>query len=106
VKVSILGVTDPENPVTITIMGVTQDEPLNGLGDRDTAPDAVLQGASVLVRAERSGLGNGRVYRINFRADDGVGGVCYGFVTACVPHDQGAGSNCIDDGQNVNSLGP
>jgi hypothetical protein len=41
---------------------VTQSEPLNGLGDGDTSPDAVLQGDSVLLRAERSGLGTGQRY--------------------------------------------
>lgn len=109
VKIRILGVTDPENAqVTITVTGVTQDEPLNGLGDGDTSPDAVLQGSTVLIRAERSGQGNGRVYRINFIASDGVGGTCTGSVTVCVPHDQGHNGECecVDDGQNVNSLGP
>jgi hypothetical protein len=105
--VSIVGVSDPENSqVTITILGVTQDEPTNGLGDGDTALDAVIQGNKVLLRAERSGLGNGRVYRITFQADDGSGGVCTGTVTVCVPHDQGQGCNCIDDGLVVNSLMP
>lgn len=56
IAVSIMGVTDPENnEITITIMDVTQDEPINGLGDGDTAPDAVIQGGTVLLRAERAG---------------------------------------------------
>jgi hypothetical protein len=108
VKVGILGVTDPDNNrIAITVVGVTQDEPLNGLGDGDTAPDAVIQGSTVLLRSERSGLGNGRVYRIYFVADDGAGGACTGSVTVCVPHDQGhpGECQCIDDGQSVNSLG-
>ena len=112
--ITILGVSDPEaGNVTITILGVTQDEPLNGLGDGDTTPDAVIQGDTVLLRVERAGTnpaggggaGNGRVYRISFQADDGVGGVCTGTVTVCVPHDRGQGENCIDDGQVYNSLG-
>ncbi|MBI2877021.1 MAG: hypothetical protein HYY20_09085 [Candidatus Tectomicrobia bacterium] len=53
---------------------MTQDAPVNGLGDGDTSPDAVLQGSSVLLRAERSGQGNGRVYAVHFTADDGLGG--------------------------------
>jgi hypothetical protein len=107
IEVSVLGVTDPENSVvTITILGVTQDEPLNGLGDGDTAPDAAIQGSSVLLRAERSGTGNGRVYRVTFQADDGSGGYCTGEVTVCVPHDKGKNAPpCVDDGQNFNSLG-
>ncbi len=107
IPVTITGVSDPDDEeVLITILDVTQDEPLNGLGDGDTAPDAVIQGDTVLLRAERAGGGNGRVYRISFMADDGVAGVCTGSVTVCVPHDKGQGSNCIDDGQLYDSLGP
>ena len=106
VPVTILAVTDPEpDRVTITILNVTQDEPLSGLGDGDTAPDAAIQGSTVLLRAERSGTGNGRVYHITFEADDGVGGRCTGYVTVRVPHDKRAGASCIDDGQVYSSLG-
>src|SRR5207248_3777819 len=66
-KVQIAGVTDPDDAtVNIAVTRVTQDEPLNGLGDGDTAPDAVLVADRVLLRAERSGTGNGRVYVIDF----------------------------------------
>ena len=41
---------------------VTQDEPVNGLGDGDTGPDAVTLSDGILLRAERSGTGDGRVY--------------------------------------------
>jgi hypothetical protein len=103
----ILGVTDADNdPVTITVTEVTQDEPVDGLGDGDASPDAVLQGAEVWLRAERSGRGNGRVYQVTFQADDGRGGQCTGVTTVCVPHDRRKGSSCIDDGQQHNSLEP
>ena len=109
VNISILGVTDPDgDPVTITITKITQDEPLNGLGDGDTAPDGAGIGTSTAqVRAERAGTpkvpGNGRVYMISFVASDGKGGTCNGSVAVCVPHDQRPGHVCIDDGQNYNS---
>jgi hypothetical protein len=108
VSIAIGGVTEPhEHQVTLTVTGVTQDEPVNGLGDGDRSPDAVLQeDGKVLLRAERAGTGNGRVYHVAFRADDGAGGHCTGFVTVCVPHDQGRGTTCIDDGQQYNSLQP
>jgi len=108
VSIAIGGVTDPdENQVTLTVTQVTQDEPVNGLGDGDTSPDAVLQeGGKVLLRAERAGTGNGRVYHVAFMADDGAGGQCTGVVTVCVPHDQGKGNTCIDDGQQYNALQP
>lgn len=103
-SISILGVTDPDdNEVTITVTAVTQDEPVNGLGDGDTAPDAILQGETVLIRAERSGTGNGRVYRIEFIADDGAGGNCSGSVTVFVPHDMKKPIQAIDDGQLYDS---
>ena len=104
VPVGIIGVADPDNDlVTISVTGVTQDEPVNGLGDGDTSPDAVVQGATVLLRAERAGTGNGRVYTVAFTADDGFGGSCTGHVTVCVPHNRQQGT-CGDNGQQYNSL--
>jgi hypothetical protein len=116
VDISIAGVTDPDgNPVTVTVTSVRQDEPTNGLGDGDTPIDAVLQGPGqpVQIRAERSGWkggqskddhGDGRVYHIDFTASDGRGGVCTGSVTTCVPHDQGKGAACVDEGPLYDSL--
>ena len=102
----IVGVTDPNNEnIDITVNSVTQDEPVNGLGDGDTRPDAVIQDSNVLLRAERSGNGNGRVYHVNFTANDGAGGICTGTVTVCVPHDR-RDTGCIDDGQIHDSLQP
>ena len=106
VAVALGGVSDPDNDqTTLTVTGVTQDEPVQGLGDGDTSPDAVLQRDKVLLRAERSGTGNGRVYRVSFMADDGHGGSCTGAVTVCVPHDRRPGT-CVDDGQQYNATQP
>jgi hypothetical protein len=102
----VVGVADPEDrDVTITITAVTQDEPVNGHGDGDTSPDAVLQGASVLLRAERSGCGTGRVYAVAFEAEDANGAVCTGRAVVCVPHDR-RGGVCVDEGQRYDSLLP
>jgi PKD repeat protein len=105
IPLSIVGVTDPDNdPVTIHITGVRQDEPVNGSGDGNTSPDATGVGTgTVRVRSERSGQGDGRVYHISFRADDGKGGICTYKVTVCVPHDQGQHNTCIDQGQLFDS---
>lgn len=85
VPVSILGVADPDNNATITIDAVTQDEPTEGTGDGDTGIDAVIQpDGTVLLRAERAGSGDGRVYRIHFTASDPEGTVT-GTVTVTVP---------------------
>ena len=63
--------------------------------------DAVVAVASLLLRAERSGKGNGRVYEVAFTATDGAGGNCEGTVSVCVPHDRR--SSCVDDGQDFDS---
>lgn len=105
--VRIVGVSDPDNnPVTVTTIGVTQDEPVNGLGDGDTSPDAMWKKETLLLRAERAGGGNGRVYRVRFQATDGQGGSCTGAVTVCVLHDRGHGKVCVDDGQQYDSAQP
>lgn len=106
-SVNVTGVSDPENDaLTLTITKVTQDEPVDGLGDGDTSPDAVIQGAKALLRAERSGNGNGRVYQLYFTADDGQGGVCSGSVKVSVPHSKNQGDSALDDGQFYDSIQP
>jgi hypothetical protein len=103
VPIAISGVTDPDgDSVTLTITGITQDEPLNGLGDGDICPDGFGAGASqAQVRAERSETGNGRVYAISFTASDGKGGTCQGRVGVGVPHDRK--DTPVDDGQKFDS---
>jgi hypothetical protein len=105
VPIKIIGVADPDDDdVIITITGVTQDEPEDGLGDGDTAPDAVIQGdGTVLIRAERDGDGNGRIYVISFSASDEFGQTTTGSIEVCVPHSR-KDSTCVDDGQVYDSL--
>lgn len=104
--VTIGGVSDPDgDPTTVNVTAVSQDEPVNGTGDGDTSPDAILgTGANLQVRAERSGSGDGRVYRITFQAADGKGGTCNTTVTVGVPHSNNG--TPIDSGGNYNSLLP
>lgn len=105
--IAITGVGDPDNDdITLAITGVTQDEPVNGLGDGDTSPDAVVDGSRVMVRAERAGNGNGRVYTVHFTATDAAGASCSGAVRVTVPHSQKRGSTAIDDGQAYDSRQP
>jgi Tol biopolymer transport system component len=86
VPITLDGATDPDgDAVTLSVDGVTQDEPVVGSGD-NTSPDAVDQGDGQLrVRAERNPHGDGRVYRIAFMASDGRGGSCSGTATVSVP---------------------
>ena len=109
-QISIVGVMDADaayNTVTLDVTSVTQDEPVNGLGDGDSNPDAVIQHDSVedtiLIRAERSGTGNGRVYQINFTASDGAES-CQGTVQMSVPHSRK--STAVDDGQVYDATQP
>ena len=91
--ITLSGATDPDgDPVTITITGVTQDEPVNGKADGNTSPDVVAGPTEdqVRLRAERSGRGDGRVYTIAYTAKDPSGASCSGTVTVTVPHDKRA----------------
>ena len=98
--IKIVKVYDPDrdDKVTIKCESIYQDEPLNARGDGDTEPDATCYDDKIYVRAERSGTGDGRVYHIKFKATDKKGKYCYGEVKVCVPHDQGKGSTCVDQG--------
>jgi trimeric autotransporter adhesin len=88
--VTITGASDPEGDDIVTaVTGVTQDEPVNGLGDGDVSPDAVLGPLShqVRLRAERSGTGDGRVYRIAVTVTDEFGLSCDATLRVGVAHD-------------------
>jgi len=106
--VKVAGVTDADgDPITITITSISQDEPLNALGDGNTCPDADGVGTDAAsIRSERSGTADGRVYTIGFEAADGQGGQCTGEVTVCVPHDPGKHKTCVDEGPLFDSTGP
>jgi len=63
-----------------TLVSIISNEPDNGLGDGDTHND--IQDALVgtddrtfLLRAERSGIGHGRIYMVTYRATDFSGNV-------------------------------
>jgi hypothetical protein len=56
------------------ITSVSSNEPINGLGDGDMAPDWQIRGnLTVDLRSERSGTGNGRIYTINLNCVDAAG---------------------------------
>src|SRR5205823_6771820 len=56
------------------VLTVTSNEPTNGLGDGDTAPDwEVVDAHHVRLRQERSGLEPGRIYTITITAADSAG---------------------------------
>jgi hypothetical protein len=111
--IRVKGVTDPDgDDVAITIDSIFQDEPVDTYGDGKYTPDGRGVGTSkAWVRAERASgswwnswwswpwkrshgkkkmksKSNGRVYHIDFTADDGNGDTCSGKVLVGVPHDK------------------
>jgi hypothetical protein len=103
VKVTLSGATDADgDALTYSITGVTQDEKVVG-PPGTTSPDAVLgtSGDSVLLRAERDPMGDGRVYTISFSVSDGEDS-CTGTVSVSVPRKKG--EKAYDSGQKYNSL--
>jgi hypothetical protein len=72
------------------IVSVSSNEPENGLGDGDTAPDWTITGdLTVNLRAERSGNGSGRVYTITVQCTDASGNSATKSVNVTVPHSKG-----------------
>jgi len=88
-------------PADATITAVTQDEPVHAIA---AGPDAQRGAAPnrVLLRAEASGAGDGRVYRIAFTIVDQNGRSCTGTAAVAVPHDQSRPA--VDSGQQFNSF--
>jgi len=114
VPLTIVGLTtDPAlMPVTVMIISIEQDEPVNALGSGNTAPDGTIVNSgspstpsTAYVRAERAGPGTGRIYFITFNAMDGSGNTCPAPVTlqAVVPHDQAQPLPLVDTGQHWDS---
>ena len=80
-------VTDVVDPSPVTrIISVTSNEPANGNGDGNSAPDWEITGDLTLnLRAERSGTGSGRIYTITVESRDNAGNVSTQTVTVTVP---------------------
>jgi len=71
------------------ITSVSSNEPINGTGDGDQAPDWKITGnLTVKLRAERSGRGSGRVYTITVGCTDASKNSSTKTVTVTVPRTQ------------------
>jgi hypothetical protein len=82
--------TSSDNCAATCSLGVASNEPIDGLGDGDTAPDwEVVDAHNVRLRAERSGRGNGRVYTITAACTDDAGNTTTRQATVRVPRNQG-----------------
>ena len=74
---------------TTCSLSVTSNEPVNGTGDGDKAPDwVVVDSNHVQLRAERAGGGTGRIYTITITCTDAAGNSSSTTVTVTVPHSQ------------------
>jgi hypothetical protein len=72
------------------IIGVTSNEPVNGSGDGDTAPDwSYTDGLALSLRAERAGGGAGRLYTITAQCTDAGGNAATKTTAVTVPKSQG-----------------
>jgi len=78
----------------------SSDEPVDDKGDGHFAPDSIFDSCNrVLVRAERQGPKNGRVYKLGVRVVDRAGNAVESQCTVIVDHDQ-RGVVGADDGES------
>lgn len=85
-----------DNSGSVTLYAsVSSNEQQNGLGDGDLAPDwtePVINNENGVIdlqlRSERSGSGNGRIYKIEIIAIDSSGNSTSSIVKVIVPHDK------------------
>jgi hypothetical protein len=73
----------------INLVSVASNEPDNGIGDGNTVDDIVIiDDMNLLLRSERAGGGDGRIYTITYMATDYSGNTTVGTTEVRVPHDQ------------------
>lgn len=92
VRVRVTDACGDPGDLQVELVSVESDEPDNGQGDGNTVND--IQDAQlgtddrqVLLRAERSGGGDGRVYTLTYRVTDGAGNETVAETKVYVPHD-------------------
>lgn len=106
--VEVADICDPDPALVLT--GITSDEPDNGLGDGDQPNDIQqadfgTEDLTFLLRAERSGSGDGRVYTIVYTVTDESGNATTATVYVEVPFSQ-AGSALAGEGFSPDGEGP
>jgi len=90
--------TDLDVDAVGQIVSIYSDEPEDANGDGNTSADIVIvDHSSFMVRAERQGGGNGRVYGVTFDIADSAGNATRDTCWIAVPHDD-SGRQAVDDG--------
>jgi hypothetical protein len=84
----------------VRLVAVTSDEPDDGLGDGDRPDDIEVVGPAglpvdFLLRSERQGPEDGRVYTLCYEAEDESGNVGSGCATVNVTHDRPAAATFV-----------
>ncbi|MBZ5640818.1 MAG: choice-of-anchor D domain-containing protein [Acidobacteriia bacterium] len=89
-------ICDPNPPIVLIAATSNEPDDANGVGDGSTSDD--IQGATIgtpdyqiLLRAERDGTRNGRVYTMTYVVTDAAGNATGATTTVAVPHDKGNG---------------
>ncbi len=105
--VAVSDICDPNASFVLT--SITSDEPDNGLGDGDQAPDFTdanfgTPDTSFRLRSERGGLGDGRVYTITYTASDKSGNTTVVTAEVRVSHD-GPAAALAAEGFNATGTG-
>lgn len=88
---------DCDSAPSLVFLSTSSSQPVSGVGDGDTEPDAVVApgGATVCLRAERSGATSSpRQYDVVVRATDASGNSSVGSVRISVQHDQRPSTRC------------
>ena len=81
---------DASGDTTIELHSVTSNEPDNGEDDGNTVDDIVIvDDFTFELRAERSGVGTGRIYTIEYAVTDPCGNMTIVTATVTVPLSQG-----------------
>lgn len=88
IKPSISATDNLSGPVIVSGPVVTSNEPQSGLGDGDMAPDWVVSGTTLQLRAERASDGAGRIYTVTYKFTDQAGNSSHASATVTVPHNR------------------
>ena len=98
IVVTVEATDDSDLSPTVVLTSIVSNEPDDAPGGGDGHTTYDIQEADIgtddrefLLRAERSGKGNGRIYTITYTATDASGNIQSASATVTVPHDKGKG---------------